>query len=222
MNLSSRDLAPNEKGQIKVTLHTRGRRDKVQKSITVESNDPDHPTIKLTIMAAVKAEFSIAPMTVYFRNMKRGEQRYEKVQVKNTSGKTLEILSIETGGGEMATVDLINRSPDWPIELKSNEALELLVSFRYQIDNPRFSKQVTIKYTGGQATDAYFRIYAMLKQTKKAVLPPNLPRPADLKNLKDNKKQGIKTLPSNNNANTKSEAQDQNSPGLKPKGEKID
>lgn len=151
----------------------------------MESNDPDNPAIKLTIMATVKAEITITPPVVYLRDMQQGEQRNEKVRIKNTSPGVLEILSIETGGGDMLTVDLLNRSPEWPIELKTEEELELIVGFRYQTENPRFSRQILIKYSGGQVTDAFIRIYAMLKQEQKALQPPGLPGKVDPEKLKN-------------------------------------
>ena len=92
-------------------------------------------------MATVEVELSSNPQTVYFRDMNKEEQRDQRVQVKNTSKNILHIKSIDPGD-KMIIVDLINRSPNWPIEIKKDESLDLLVTFRYKLDKPRLSKQI--------------------------------------------------------------------------------
>lgn len=190
MNLSARDLAPKNKGQIKTTLHTRGRRGKLNKVISVETNDPNHPLIKLILSAMVEVELFADPVTVYFKDMDRGEKRLQKVALKNTTQNTLQISSIDSND-KMIMIELVNHSPEWPINLKPNASMDLLVSFRYQFDKPRFSKQIKISYAGGKANEALFRVYATLK--------PEAQRPAKQtesvrKNLEPSPKQNAKPI----------------------------
>jgi len=172
-------------------LHTTGRRGKLSKTISVETNDPNHSMMKLTLLAMVEVELFTDPVTVYFKDMNRGEKRLQKVTLKNTSQERLQISSIDIDD-KMIMIELVNHSPEWPIELKPNESMELLVSFRYQFDSPRFSKQIKISYAGGKAKEAYFRVYATLK--------PEAQRPAkqtesDQKILESKPEQNTKPIP---------------------------
>jgi len=110
----------------------------------------------------VEVELFADPVTVYFKDMDRGEKRLQKVTLKNTTQNTLQISSINSND-KMIMIELVNHSPEWPIDLEPNASMDLLVSFRYQLDKPRFSKQIKINYAGGKANDALFRIYATLK-----------------------------------------------------------
>lgn len=47
------ELKPGESTNIKVTFNSKGRSGKQNKIITVETNDPDNPTIKLSLMGIV-------------------------------------------------------------------------------------------------------------------------------------------------------------------------
>jgi len=128
----------------------------------------------------VEVELSADPMTVYFKEMKKGEQRLHKVLLKNTSQNALNISSIDVSD-DMIKVDLINNSPNWPIELKSNTSMELLVSFRFATDSARFSNQIKINYSGGEANEAFLRVYATKEQPPKEPEKQMETQPKDLK-----------------------------------------
>jgi len=161
-----RDLAPGSTGQIKATLLTDGRKGALKKVISVETADPNQPMIRLTLMANVDVELAIEPMTVYFRDMQPGEYKTEKASVKNTSSRPLQITAINTYD-KLLKVDLLNRPPHWPVEIRPNETLELLVNLHYESTGSRFSQQVEINYAGGEAEAAYLRVYATLKPEQK-------------------------------------------------------
>jgi len=169
---------------------------KQKKTISVETNDPNQAVIKLILLADVEVELSPDPQTVYFRNLKKGEQSNQRVQLKNTSKNILHISSINAND-KMIAVDLINHSPDWPIELKKDESLDLLVSFQYQIDKPRLSKQIKINYTGGEANEAFLRVYATLKEEPKEPETLTKPLPKDVSEKKNLKPMSVETSPSN-------------------------
>jgi hypothetical protein len=142
----------------------------------------------------VEVELSSDPQTVYFRNMNKEEQRNQRVQVKNTSKNILHIKSIDPGD-KMIIVDLINRSPNWPIEIKKDESLDLLVTFRYQLDKPRLSKQIKINYSGGEANVTFLRVYATLKQEPKKPQTQTKPPSQKVKKQKVPKPMSVETSP---------------------------
>lgn len=169
-------MAPGSTGQIKATLHTDGRKGALKKTISVETADPNQPMIRLTLIATVDVELATEPMTVYFKDMQQGEQKNQKVSVKNTSSHPLRITAINTYD-KLIKVDLVNRSSHMPVELQPNETLELLVNLHYQSKGSRLSKQVEINYSGGEAEATFLRVYATLKPEPKP--PPQQTAPSE-------------------------------------------
>jgi len=51
--LSKRELAPGEKGEVKVTFNTRGYGGRLSKYIVIESNDTKQPRVQLTVAVAI-------------------------------------------------------------------------------------------------------------------------------------------------------------------------
>lgn len=149
----------------------------------------------MTLLATVEVEISFDPTTVYFRDMNLGEERNQRVHLKNTSGNLLLISSIDPGD-PMILVELINRTPDWPLELKQDETLDLLVSFKYQEDKSRVTSQIIVNYKGGEGNVANLRFYAALKT--KPVKPQERPKPLpeELNQHEDAKPESVKTSPS--------------------------
>lgn len=168
---------------------------KQKKVISVETNDPNQAIVKLTLLASVKVEILFDPTTVYFRDMNQGEERNLRVHLKNTSNNILHISPINPPDDYMVLVDLINRSPDWPLKLKPDESLDLLVSLRYQLDKPRFSKQIKISYTGGEGNVANLKVYATKKPKPQKQQEKTKPLPENVNKQKDTKPMSIKTSP---------------------------
>lgn len=169
-------MAPGATGQIKTTLHTTGRKGALKKTVSVETADPNQPVIRLSLVATVDVELDPQPMTVYFKDMQRGEQKNQKVSLKNTASYPLRVTAINTYD-KLIKVDLVNRSMHLPVELQPNENLDLRVNLDYQSRGSRFSKQVEINYSGGRADATFLRVYATLKPEPKT--PPQQDAPSD-------------------------------------------
>ena len=127
--------------------------------------------------------------------MNIGEERNQKVHVKNTSGNLLLISSIDPGD-TMILVDLLNRTPDFPIELKQDETLDLLVSFKYQENTPRVTSQIILNYKGGEGNVANLRFYASIKTKPEKPQKRTKPLPEVLNQREHAKPESVKTSPS--------------------------
>jgi hypothetical protein len=143
----------------------------------------------------VEVEIFFDPTTVYFRDMNKGEERNQRIHLKNTSNNILHISSINPDDDNVL-VDLINRTPAWPIELKQDESMDLLVTFRYQLDKPRFSKQLKVNYKGGEGNVAHLRVYATQKPKPKKPQEQTKPLPKDVNQHKDAKPVSVEISPS--------------------------
>ena len=60
-------LAPGESTELEVTFHAAGSLGRVRKSVTVSSDDPDHPDQLLVFQAEVQADVLLANPDVWFR-----------------------------------------------------------------------------------------------------------------------------------------------------------
>jgi hypothetical protein len=157
-----RHLDPNETGKIKVMFNTSGRNGKQKKTIYVNTNDPENPLIKLVMLATIIEELTLNPRRVNFGKMKKEEKRSQKVQIKNTSGKTIQIISIEPSAYQI-DFDFVNHTTEGLIVLKPDETLDILVSLVYQWEQERIAKNLKIIYKGGEANETLIPLYARLQ-----------------------------------------------------------
>ncbi len=94
-------LRPGESLEVEAVFDSRGRRGKQRKTVTVASDDPAEPTLKLFLTAEVVALFEIMvkdrhKMRLSFGTKKPGEEIADTIDVLPTEpGKTLEIVSVD-------------------------------------------------------------------------------------------------------------------------------
>ena len=196
-----RDLAPNQTGKIKATFNTKGRSGKQTKTIYVHSNDKEQAVLKLKMQVFIKVDLTLIPQRINFTNVKLGQEVMKRVRLKNTSGKTMVINSIDPGKKKFTSIDVLNSANKWPIELKSDEQIQILVALKYREDKPRLRDSIAIKYNLGAEKETNISVYATkeinkpIKDQQENRLKKSLPSPKpDLpKKLKD------KLLPKENN-----------------------
>ncbi len=71
---SAAEIPPGGEGAIKASVSTRGRRGNLRKTVTVETSDPEHRTIRLKLQAKVVVEAELDPHYFNFGRMDRGEK----------------------------------------------------------------------------------------------------------------------------------------------------
>ncbi|MDD5454719.1 MAG: DUF1573 domain-containing protein [Candidatus Ratteibacteria bacterium] len=102
-----KEIAPGEFGEISVVFNTAGYKGKQTQSISISSNDPLNPTIRLALKGEVKLEVEIEPLhlslgdipkytqiTKQFKIIQRGEQEL-LVNAVTVDNKYLNIDSVE-------------------------------------------------------------------------------------------------------------------------------
>jgi hypothetical protein len=91
--LSVEELAPQEKGELKVELKPGMARGKVVRHVTLRSNDPDEPAKELEMKADVVPRLDITPRSHYFKQVRKREGGTKWFDVKPTELE--EIRSVE-------------------------------------------------------------------------------------------------------------------------------
>jgi hypothetical protein len=88
-------LKPGEKGELVFTLRLGGARGHLEKHITVPSNDPQSPSVNLTIKADVVQLVEATPNQINVGDIARGATTNFTLEVRRTDGKKLSITNAE-------------------------------------------------------------------------------------------------------------------------------
>lgn len=93
--VSEKKILPGKKGEIKVTLNTRGYEGNLSKYIYVESNDPDHPQKQLTVAVAInvppRPKIELDRYSLDLGLVLEGEDIQTRAKVKNKGELELEV-----------------------------------------------------------------------------------------------------------------------------------
>jgi hypothetical protein len=94
--LKTEKLAPGEKTEMDFTLNvasvTKGR---TEKHITVPSNDPQQPTLQLTVRAEIIPIYDCVPSHLNLGDIALGTKTNVAVQIKRNDGQPLDIARLE-------------------------------------------------------------------------------------------------------------------------------
>ncbi|MCG3147755.1 MAG: hypothetical protein PCFJNLEI_01196 [Verrucomicrobiae bacterium] len=139
---------PGEKGEVTFTLNLSNARGPFEKHITVPSNDPQNPAVKLTVKAEVKPIFEVSPPQVSLGDLQRGETRTVTIQVKRLDGKRLAITKTA------AAQDFITvKATAQPADSAPGQAAQVTVEAKAGDQPRRFSDMLNV-YTDGASEPA--------------------------------------------------------------------
>jgi hypothetical protein len=94
--LSAKRIAPGQTGQIEAAVKTEGNSGRIEKSITVSTNDPRQPQIVLKLVATVEPEFNVSERSIYFGSVPKGKEVVREVEVRIPPEKAVKVLSAES------------------------------------------------------------------------------------------------------------------------------
>ncbi|MGR3319653.1 MAG: DUF1573 domain-containing protein, partial [Candidatus Anammoxibacter sp.] len=94
--ISSKNIPPNEYGEVKVTFNTQAYIGNVTKKVTIYSNDPDTPKYKLTIAGTVIEEIAVKPKRLDFSKVAYETGSSKDISVKSITDLKLKIKKVES------------------------------------------------------------------------------------------------------------------------------
>jgi hypothetical protein len=95
--VSAKEIPPGGVGEVKATYKSKGAQGKIRKAITVETNDPDNPRVRLSIFGEVMAEVMVEPRYINFRNVSKGRPpKPISLKIKLREEKGLKIEEVDT------------------------------------------------------------------------------------------------------------------------------
>jgi len=99
--LKSNDVKPGEKGEIVATLKTGDHSGLLQKTVTVETDDTQHPQTVLTLKATVSQVLELQPALVFWQN--KEEPKAKTITAKVGKGVNIKKLDVTSSGPEFTT-----------------------------------------------------------------------------------------------------------------------
>jgi Protein of unknown function (DUF1573) len=130
-------LKPGEKGALTFTLNLTHAKGPTEKSITVPSNDPQNPSVKLAIKADVKPIFAVNPELLFLGDIAPGKTGTTSVEVKRLDGKKLAITKTEASKGFIL-------SKVEPVESSQGQAAKITVEAKADGQPRRFSSMLLV------------------------------------------------------------------------------
>jgi len=100
--ISATDIPPGGSGEIRAVFETKRYKGKQEKTITVYSNDPYEPEIKLVIRGIVKTEVAVDPQGLNFGDVQKGEIFTKTVRLLQLSQNNLMLKKIEANDNYFA------------------------------------------------------------------------------------------------------------------------
>lgn len=97
--LSERRIPPGGTGQIRVTFRALSVGEQMEKWVTLRSNDPQEPVVKLKILVSVPPKVAVRPEFLLWGQLKAGEPIPSKMIL--LSGEGLEISRVETSSAAL-------------------------------------------------------------------------------------------------------------------------
>lgn len=93
---SADTIPPGGEGEILVTFISDDHKGHIEKNVTIETNDPVRPKIRLKLKANVTVELEFVPKGIIFRNLHRFETYRKNICIFGQKAKNINITGIET------------------------------------------------------------------------------------------------------------------------------
>ncbi len=123
-NLSNKTIHPGEEARIQTKLSLRGRKGRQRKSITVESNDPDHPRFLLYLDGVVSQELQATPSQVIFGRVNKHSDSTKTITIA-AHGKPFVVSRVEATDKQFsAELETIETGKQYKIHVRLNPPMQ--------------------------------------------------------------------------------------------------
>ncbi|MDT8440869.1 MAG: DUF1573 domain-containing protein [Desulfuromonadales bacterium] len=154
--VSSRELQPQQSGEIRATFNSRGFRGPVTKTISLYTNDLSQPVAVLELTGVVREVVGVKPQQVNFGTIAAGEEAAFEVTLVNQGDKTLQLATPTiTSPGLRATLA--------DQKLEPGEQTVLSIAYLPTAERSRFSGYIRIQVAAGELQkELRIPVYAMI------------------------------------------------------------
>jgi len=161
--VTAKEIPPGGVGEVKATFRSKGYQGKVKKSLTVETNDPDNPKVRLSIFGEVIAEVMVTPRHVNFRNVnKDAPPKPIRLEVKVDEGKGLKIQKVSADNPAIVLKE----------EKRTENEATYSVSLSENVPTGRLTGKITVTTNSKKSPKTQVPFYAFVQG--KVKLSPQL------------------------------------------------
>lgn len=111
-------IEPGQSGEFSFSLNSSKLNGPYEKMITVTSNDPSNPQLKLKLKGEVKQYVSVVPSTANFGKVFGGESQERVLKITNNTEKPLELTLTEVPPNSKFKFELVPTEPGKAFDLK--------------------------------------------------------------------------------------------------------
>jgi hypothetical protein len=155
--VSAKSLAPSEAGKVQANFDSTRFRGAVTKTISLYSNDPGQPVMKLYIKGNIRLPLSVVPSRINLGQVEIGKTAATKMTLENHGDADLRLDEIQTS------------SPDLVIALSAEtlpagQSAVIDVQLTPRSGQSRFNGYVTIPAKGPLKSDLRIPVHAGIRQ----------------------------------------------------------
>ncbi len=152
--MSAKDVPPGGVGEIKVTFQSKGYQGDVRKVVTVESNDPENPTVQLTLRGKVVADVTVTPQAINLGTIRKGQPSQPSLLTINLKeGKGLKVEEVTADSPAVA----LKKQKDTPAEV----VYEIVATDKVPIG--RISGQISVVTNNKKAPKILVPFYGIIQ-----------------------------------------------------------
>ena len=105
-----RTLEPGKTGEFPFAMNSTKLRGTLQKSITISSNDPLTPKLRLKLKGTVKRYVDVSPMSASFGRITDQEERTRELTITNNTDKP-RVLTLNKPSTDYFTFEIVEKDP---------------------------------------------------------------------------------------------------------------
>ncbi|PYV16824.1 MAG: hypothetical protein DMG07_07020 [Acidobacteria bacterium] len=94
--LSAKQIPPGQSGQIEVVMQIEAVTGKIEKTVSVVSNDPSTPMVVLNLIAVVEPEFNLSERMIDFGSTPQGKPVVKEIEIRVAQERSVKVLSAES------------------------------------------------------------------------------------------------------------------------------
>lgn len=144
--LAKRDYAPGEEGEITGEFNPKSKMGAAHSSVTVTSNDPEHPSITLQLSATVQKVVFAEPMVAQIGQVAKGDIKGVDVKVMGRKPDfRATAATIQSGGNDVFNVEIIGEPEDYMYQGEKLRASTLRVTLKPNAKVGYFNQAITVR-----------------------------------------------------------------------------
>jgi hypothetical protein len=155
--LSAKTLAPGESGEVKANFDTTRFRGAVSKTISLYSNDPQRPIMKMSIKGKIQETLSVVPKRINLGQVKVGRVAVTQVTLQNNGTDTLGLDKVTTTSPDLVAKLSVDTLP-------AGQSAVVDVQLTPTAGKNRFSGYIIIPAQGTIKSDLRIPVLASIQQ----------------------------------------------------------